>query len=66
MISFRFEERKSIPRSSAYRARKMCSGMCRDMSLKKMLNRVADMQLPCGTPVFVVYVFELIEFQDVR
>jgi len=36
------------------------------ISLKKMLNRVADMQLPCGTPVFFVYVFELAEFQDVR
>jgi len=24
-----------------------------------MLKRVADMQLPCGTPFFVVYLFEL-------
>ena len=53
VISFRSEDLKRMPRSSAYRARRMCLGMTREISLKKILNRVADIQLPWGTPVLV-------------
>ncbi len=37
-----------MPRSSAYSALWMFFVMWSEMSLKKMLNRVGERQLPCG------------------
>ena len=45
-ISLRFEELYRMPKLSAERARRICSGMCLAMSLKNMIKSVADMQLP--------------------
>ena len=52
-----------MPRSSAYSALWMFFEMWSEMSLKKMLNRVGERQLPCGTPVLIVKVVEGVDFQ---
>jgi hypothetical protein len=36
------------------------------MSLKKMMNSVADIQLPCGTPVLMLNILEFVAFHATK
>ena len=50
LISFKFRPEAHMAKSSAKSAWFTVSGMCLEIWLKNMLNRVGERQLPCGTP----------------